>query len=289
MRSLEPEVIADPGCQLGEGPLWHALENRLYWVDIPTGTIYRFSTGSNDMECFPTGQVIGGYTIQEDGSLLLFGAKGSIRAWHEGHITSVLEQIPGENETRFNDVIATPEGGIFCGTLSSKDHTGSLYYLTPYGEVVPVLRNVLCSNGMGFDLHRNLFYHTDSDRREISRFDYLGDGKIANRRCFAQIEENEGVPDGMTVDAEGSIWSTHWKGNCLTCYDLDGNDVLKIAFPALRVTSVTFGGKDYSELYVTTAGGDQKQNEGWGAGAIFLLRPGVSGVPEFVSRIRIPS
>lgn len=289
MRSLKPEMIVDPGCQLGEGPLWHALESRLYWVDIPLGMVYRFSPGSKSLEYFSTGQVIGGYTIQENGSLLLFGPKGNIRAWQEGNITPLLEQIPGEEDTRFNDVIATPEGGVFCGMLSSKDHTGSLYYLTLKGEIVPVLRDILCSNGMGFDLRRGLFYLTDSDRQEIIRFDYSGDGKITNRCCFARIEDNRGIPDGMTVDADGNVWSTRWKGNCLVRYDLDGNVISRVDFPAHRVTSVAFGGKDYAELYATTAGGDQKQVEGWGAGAIFLLRPGVRGVPELTSRVCFPS
>ena len=287
MTSIEPELVLDPGCRLGEGPLWHPLENRLYWIDIPTGTIYRFSPGSPGLESFPTGEVIGGYTIQEDGSLLLFGAKGSVRRWREGQITPLLDQIPGEAETRFNDVIATPEGGVFCGTLDSPDHDGSLYYLSPAGEIRQVLREVLCSNGMGFDLPRGLFYHTDTDRQEIACFDYQGDGRLANRRLFARIAGDAGLPDGLTVDAEGYVWSARWKGSCLVRYDPQGNEVLKIAFPALRVTCPIFGGAEYGDLYVTTAGGDLKQSEGWGAGALFRLHPGVRGVPELLSRVRM--
>jgi D-xylono/L-arabinono-1,4-lactonase len=289
MRPIEPEMVVDPGCSLAEGPLWHALESRLYWVDIPSGTIYRFSPHTKVMESFPTGEVIGGYTIQEDGSLLLFGAKGCIRTWQNGKIVTVLHEIKGEGETRFNDVIATPEGGVFCGTLSSKNQAGTLYYLTPQAEIIPVLRNVLCSNGMGFDLNRRLFYHTDSDRQEIFRFDYLDNGKIANRISFARIPDNEGIPDGMTVDGEGYLWSTRWKGNCLVRYDPDGTEVLRIPFPAHRVTSLTFGGSDYTNIFVTTAGGNNKQNEGWGAGAVFRLRPDIRGVPELLSRVYFAS
>lgn len=289
MTILEPEMVVDPGCLLGEGPLWHPQENRLYWVDIPTGTIYRFSPASGEMETFSTGEVIGGYTIQVDGSLLLFGLKGSIRAWQDGQISTVLKEIPGESMTRFNDVIATPDGGVFCGTLSSESQSGSLYYLNPGGEIISVLREVLCSNGMGFDLERGLFYHTDSDRREICRFDYLDGGKIMNRRSFVRITEFDGIPDGMTVDAQGFVWSARWKGSCLVRYDPNGKEVLRIPFPAQRVTSVTFGGPEYTEMYITTAGGDKKQEEGWGAGALFRLQPGIRGVPEYYSRVRFSS
>jgi sugar lactone lactonase YvrE len=40
--SPEPELIADCACHLGEHPLWHTLEKRLYWCDIPNGRIFRF-------------------------------------------------------------------------------------------------------------------------------------------------------------------------------------------------------------------------------------------------------
>jgi len=50
---------------------------------------------------------------------------------------------------------------------------------------------------------------------------------------------------------------------------------------------MTFGGPDYRDLYVTTAGGDDKATNGPGAGALFRLRPGVQGRPEFFSRIAV--
>jgi sugar lactone lactonase YvrE len=50
---------------------------------------------------------------------------------------------------------------------------------------------------------------------------------------------------------------------------------------------VTFGGTDYTDIYVTTAGGDRKAQEGPGAGALFHLNLGIRGVPEFPSRISL--
>jgi len=89
----------------------------------------------------------------------------------------------------------------------------------------------------------------------------------------------------MTVDAEGYVWSARWDGGCLVRYTLDGTEDRRVRFPARKVSSVTFGGEDYTDLYVTTAGGDNKAQEGPGAGALFRLRLGVRGVPEFPSRI----
>jgi D-xylonolactonase len=89
----------------------------------------------------------------------------------------------------------------------------------------------------------------------------------------------------MTVDAEGYVWSARWDGGCLVRYAPDGSEERRITFPAKKVSSVTFGGPDYTDMYVTTAGGDKKAEEGPGAGALFRLRLGIQGVPEFRSRL----
>ena len=102
---------------------------------------------------------------------------------------------------------------------------------------------------------------------------------------FLDVGDEEGVPDGMTVDAEGHIWSARWDGHCLVRYNPTGTEVARVEFPARKVSSVTFGGDAYADAYVTTAGGDDKQNEGTGAGGLFQVNLGVTGVPEFVSRV----
>ena len=120
----------------------------------------------------------------------------------------------------------------------------------------------------------------------IYLFDYDRDtGDISNPRAFVQVPEGEGVPDGMTVDAEGYVWSARWGSGCLVRYAPDGTEVLRINFPAKKVSSVTFGGEDYTDIYVTTAGGNDKEREGPGAGALFRLNLGIRGLPEFPSRV----
>jgi D-xylonolactonase len=89
----------------------------------------------------------------------------------------------------------------------------------------------------------------------------------------------------MTMDAEGCVWSARWGGSCLVRYSPDGTELQRIAFPARKVSSAIFGGPDLTDLYVTTAGGDQKDVDGPGAGALFRVRPGVKGLREFRSRI----
>jgi len=150
------------------------------------------------------------------------------------------------------------------------------------------MEGIGCPNGMGFTLDRRGMYFTDSTAGEIYLFDYdPSTGALASRRVFARVPAEDGKPDGMTVDAEGFVWSARWDGSCLVRHAPDGREVRRIGFPAKKVSSVVFGGKDYSEMYVTTAGGDHKDEEGPGAGALFRLRSGVRGLAEFSSRIRI--
>lgn len=285
---MKPELIADYECVVGEGPLWHPGEQRLYWTDIPTGRIFRYdpATGAHE-QCY-AGEVVGGFTIQADGALLLFMARGAIKTWREGKLTTILDEIPDERESRFNDVIADPSGHVFCGTMPTENQLGRLYRLDTDGTLTKLLDGIGCSNGMGFTPDHKQMYYTDSFKHEIYLFDYDQDsGGIANQQVFVQTPEDEGFPDGMTVDAEGYVWSARWDGGCLVRYAPDGSEVLRINFPAKKVSSVTFGGPDYTDMYVTTAGGDDKAQEGSGAGALFRLNLGIQGVPEFPSRVTV--
>lgn len=283
---MNPELIADYECVIGEGPLWHPGEKRVYWTDIPTGRMFRYNPARGVHEQFYDGEVVGGFTIQEDGSLLLFMAKGAIAVWRDGKLHYIYDEIPNERETRFNDVIADPAGRVFCGTMSTPDRRGRLYRLDTNRRLTELLDDVDISNGMGFTPDRKQMYYTDSPKREIYLFDYDQDsGGITNRRVFVRTPEGEGVPDGMTVDAEGYIWSARWDGSCLVRYSPDGREDRRIEFPAKKVSSVIFGGEDYTDMYVTTAGGDNKAEEGSGAGALFRINVGIRGVPEYPSRI----
>jgi D-xylono/L-arabinono-1,4-lactonase len=285
---MVPEPLADYACDTGEGPLYHPDENRVYWTDIPAGRLFRYDVATGQHEQCYSGEPVGGFTLQDDGSLLLFGDRGSVTVWRDGERTTVLAEIPDERESRFNDVIADPEGRVFCGTMPTNDRPGRLYRLDTDGSIHRILEGIGCSNGMGFTPDLTGMYYTDSEAREIYLFDYdRATGAISNQRVFARNPEDEGVPDGMTVDADGNIWSTRWDGSCMVCYSPDGAEIRRVTFPARKVSSVTFGDRDYGTMYVTTAGGNVKETDGELAGSLFRLRiDGVRGVPEFRSKIR---
>ena len=283
---MKPVLIADYGCVTGENPLYHPDEGRVYWTDIPTGRLFTYDLASGQHEQCYEGDAVGGFTVQADGGLLLFMAKGAIKIWRGGGLTTVINEIPEERDSRFNDVVADPMGRVFCGTMPTEAQLGSLYRLDPDGTLSKVLGDIGCSNGMGFTLDRKQMYYTDSAKREIYRFDYDQDtGELSNQQVFVRLPEDLGIPDGMTVDAEGYIWSAIWNGGCMIRFAPDGTEDRRVTFPARKVSCVTFGGPDYDDMYVTTAGGNNKAEEGSGAGGLFHLRLGIRGMPEFRSKI----
>jgi D-xylonolactonase len=280
------ELIADYACETGENPLWHPTEKKLYWCDIPRGRIFRFEPATGFHEQCYEGRPVGGFTVQSDGSLLLFMDRGTIARWRDGEVTEIVESIPPELESRFNDVIADPKGRVYCGTMSTRQSKGRLYRLDLDGSLDVLLEEIGCSNGMAFSRDRKGFYHTDSFAHQICLYDYsVEDGTLSDRRVFSQFGTADGMPDGATVDKEGRLWSALWDGGAVVRLGADGHIEERLPIPARKASSVTFGGSDYTDMYITTAGGNLKQADGRFAGALFRSKRIVAGVPEYCSRI----
>lgn len=281
------ELISDQATQIGENPLWHPAEKRLYWTDILSGRLFRYNPDINETETFYHGDPVGGFTFQADGSLLLFMQRGKIALWRDEVLTPLIDEIPVERESRFNDVIADPRGCVFGGSMPTSTSGGRLYRLDRDRSLHPLIENVQISNGLGFTPDRKHLYYTESEAHKIYLFDYdKATGEISKQRIWKDFSAETGVPDGMTVDSEGCVWSARWDGGAIFRYTPDGELLQKIDIPAKKVTSLCFGGDDLHDLYITTAlNGSSKADEGEGAGALFRLRVDVAGLPEFFSKV----
>jgi D-xylono/L-arabinono-1,4-lactonase len=267
---MEPRLIADVDCATGEGPMWHPEEKVVYWVDIPNGRLLKYDPVTETHQTVFEGAPIGGFTIQEDGQLLLFMAQGRIALWDpakgpDQELQVIIEEIPAERESRFNDVIADPAGRVFCGTMPTPEGAAHLYRLELDGTLTLLLDDVGLSNGMGFTPDRTGFYYTDTRKHTITFFEYdEAGGAIAHPRTFVKVPEDpgEGHPDGMTVDADGNVWSARWDGHCLVKYSSEAEELDRIMFPVPKVSCVTFGGEDYTDMYITTASVNRRAQEG---------------------------
>jgi len=287
-------VASNPHCRIGENPLWHPTHRKLYWCDIPFGRLYAFDPETRATELLrdgaDDGTLIGGFTIQHDGALLLFMRNGRIDRWTAASSQTLIAPRPDHAGMRFNDVIADPAGRVFCGTMPFAEpldgtRPGNLYRLDHDATLTPVLTNVLCSNGLAFTRDARHLFHTDSLRRTITRFDYdLATGTLSRPVPFITTHEQDGLPDGLTIDAEDHLWSAHWGGHCIIRYTPDGREQSRIALPTSRVSSLTFGGDDLCTLFITTATEEPPATHVLD-GALFMTHLSTQGAPEFPSRI----
>ncbi|MBS1813304.1 MAG: SMP-30/gluconolactonase/LRE family protein [Acidobacteria bacterium] len=280
------ELLADTDCNIGENPLWHPEEKVLYWCDIPRGQVLRYSPHTQNTEVVREQQgAIGGFTLEQDGSLMLFLDGGRIARWQSGKESTVLPGIERESASRFNDCIAGPLGRVFAGARRTPSQLGVLYRFERDKPIAVVQHDLGCSNGMGFSIDQKRFYHVDSHAKAVYVFNFDSEtGALSNRRVLLQFDVAAAeMPDGMTVDAEDHLWIAFWDGARIARFTPDGKEIASYALPTPQVTSLAFGGADYDTLFITTA--DLHNTHSKGAGALYALRPGVRGKPEFRSRL----
>lgn len=289
--AVEAEHILAVKNELGEGPLWAPREQSLYWVDIENHCIHRWHPAKGEHTCFDVGRRVTALGLRAAGGLVVTTDK-AFAFWNpQTQSLDLVATLEEENPNiRFNDGAVDPRGRFWAGTMNEADPAatdGCLYRLEADGTVCRVGSGFTISNGIGWSPDNETLYFTDTSRRVILAYDYdLVSGTITNQRPFVRVPEEESVPDGLTVDSEGFVWSAHWGGWKVTRYDPDGRIDLKVQVPTQNVTSCAFGGENLDHLYITTArltlSEQDRENQPF-AGSLFRVEVGVRGMaePEF--------
>ena len=281
---FEVEHFLVVGNKLGEGPLWHAGERALYWVDIEGHCFHRYFLETGSRETFQIDQPIGCLAFRASGGLVLALQEG-LGFWDFESQTFQLVKNPEEDRqnARFNDGRVDRKGSFWVGTLG-EDAESSLYRLDLDGSVRTMETGITISNGIGWSPDDHTMYYTDSPLRVIYAYDFdPASGLIKNRRPFVQVPEGEGFPDGLCVDGEGFIWSAHWDGWRITRYDPDGKVERVIPLPVQRPTSCAFGGPELNQLYITSAWtglSEEDRREQPLAGDLLRIQTDVTGQQE---------
>lgn len=257
MKTITAEPLFQVQNSLGEGPLWHPVENRLYWTDITEGDLYQSSRDLTTWSKTHFDTSIGSFGFCADGSLILATGRG-FSFWKQGQTTPkiIWNPLPNRDDVRMNDGKVDPAGRFWAGSMDPVHSKGELYRLDPDGNQHTLLHNIGISNGLGWSPDHNRMYYTDSQKYSIDVFDYdLATGQISNQRPFVRLDKDssEIVPDGLCVDVEGCVWSAHWNGWQIVRYDPQGKPILRVKLPVQRVTSCCFGGEQRNQLFITTA------------------------------------
>jgi sugar lactone lactonase YvrE len=289
-RILEAEVALAAGCELGEGPVWDMRRGLLRWVDILAGRVHALDPATGAHTWFDAGDPVGTVGLTRGGGLVLALVDGFALAGPDGQD---LARVPGftvdRTVVRFNDGKPDPWGNLCAGTMAWDERNGppcSLYRLSPDGEVTELLGDIGLSNGLDWTDDRRLFYYADSNIGRVDLFDTDPDtGALGSRRPFVTVPEADGIPDGLTLDAEGCVWLAVWGSSEVRRYTPGGQLDTVVRLPARQVTSAALGGPDLGTLYITTA------REGYTpanladqphAGDVFACTPGVTGRPPFL-------
>ena len=272
---------------LGEAPYWCPEESVLYWVDIDGKSIFRFDPESGDRDIFPQEYEFGCIAKRAKGGFIGGTNKGiALLANDMTSVEIVSNPEPNLLENRFNDGKCDRRGRFWAGTADVNEiaPTGSLYCVEESLIVDRHFSNIIVSNGLGWSPDNQTMYFTDSGLQIIHAFDYdIVTGTVANRRNFVVVDPLDGIPDGLTVDAEGYVWSAHWGGSRISRYDHNGHLDQVIEMPVPMVTSIAFGGKNLNKLFVTTARLNMEEDQIKAAplsGGLFVLDVDSEGLQE---------
>ncbi len=124
--------IADCKNVLGEGPVWVAAEQALYWVDIESQRLFRYSEDQGTTE-YPTGLQLCSIAPAASGGYVGGGGDGFLRLALEPELAIEKLGHPQRDieSSRFNDGKVDRHGRFWAGTMDrfERESFGALYRL----------------------------------------------------------------------------------------------------------------------------------------------------------------
>jgi sugar lactone lactonase YvrE len=265
--------------RLGEGPLWSARHEALFWVDILGRRINRMALADERVESFEQPDHAAWIIERERGGFVAGIGRDIVRIDLDRDIREAIASVePGETGNRLNDAKADGAGRIWAGTMpiTCDRPSGAFYRLDPDGRLTEVDAPYTIANGPAIDPAGTFLLHTDTARRTIFRFDIRDDGSLGAAAPFIAFEAGWGDPDGMTFDADGGLWVACWGASRVRRFAPDGRPDRYIALPASQITSCTFAGAGLDRMFVTSAADGVSEEHG---GALFEVDPGCRGLP----------
>ncbi|MFT4230747.1 MAG: SMP-30/gluconolactonase/LRE family protein [Microbacterium sp.] len=254
-----------------EGPLWIPARGRLRWSDIPNDCIREFDPATGASSLYAAGvEFTNGRALDRDGSVVQCShGNRRVERDRDGAVETIVDRWDGARLNSPNDVVVHPDGSIWFTdppygiTMPREGHPGEREYgdhfvfrVDPAGRVAPVVTDVGEPNGLAFSPDLARLYVADSaepapgDVRHIRVYDVRHGSRCKNGRAFAAMTPEDGVSDGIKVDAQGNVWSSSWTG--VVVFDPDGAEIGRIPIPEVTA-NLCFGGPDGGDLYIAAS------------------------------------
>jgi sugar lactone lactonase YvrE len=290
MISTAPQPVAAVGALLGEGPVWDAARNCLWFVDIKQHRLHQFDAGTRVLRSWQAPGQIGWALPAANGSLIT-GVQGGLYQFDLDTqlfalIAPVEQDAPGN---RLNDATTDHDGAIWFGSMDDAEQqdSGRIYRFAQGLLTDSGLAPVCITNGPALSPDGQTLYHTDTLGKRIYASTLGTDRLPCDTRIFTVIEAGAGYPDGPTVDSEGCVWTGLFAGWAARRYDANGKLLNTVRFPVANVTKIAFGGDDLRTVYATTACKGLNAAElaaQPSAGDLFSFRADVAGLPLPLAR-----
>jgi len=263
-----------------EGPVWAPGWEGLRFVDMLAGDIVCLDGDGTLVERLHIGSVAASFRPRAGGGMVAGVERGFALIDDDGAVQP-LPEVWDDPAVRMNDGATDPDGRFYCGSMAydMTPGAGALYRLEADGTVSVVAPSVTCSNGLAWTPDLGTAYYVDSMTYRIDVYDYDAEAGLTNRRPFTTVPEEEGLPDGLTVDREGGVWVAFYGGSAVRRFSPEGKVEEVLELPVTQVTACTFGGSGLDELYITTSRENLPDDEQPEAGSIFRAAPGVAGLP----------
>jgi L-arabinonolactonase len=284
------DIVLDVKTILGEGPLWDAEQERLYWIDSHGLRVFRSTADGRELRSWLVPDPIGSLALTREGTSAVAALSSGLHLldFSTGEVSFVSDPEPHLPLNRLNDGKVDRRGRFLFGSMDTQenDKSGRLYRLDPDFSVTVLDDGLICSNGPCWSPDDSTFYFSDTWSGEIWAYDYdIETGAVSNRRTFGTTETSStGGFDGSTVDAEGCVWNALVYDGKVVRYTPDGSVDRIIDMPVKKVTSVMFGGPELDTLYVTSMARPplpRFPDDPVSAGSLFAITGlGVTGVPE---------
>jgi sugar lactone lactonase YvrE len=235
-------VEGSPRCGIGEGPVQSG--GRLTWVDIHRGDLHgwdgysfeRWELGGPLSAALP----LGGSTLTVTGDRIEVIPDLAVPSTRRH-----LATVPLGGALRCNDARIDPEGRLWVGTMGGPAGSAALWCIDPDDpEPRRVLADLDVANGMGWSPDGAVMYLVETRRRRVL------ERRAGRWETLIGFDGVDGNPDGLHVDADGTLWIAMFRGGQLCRYSPTGELLTVVALPVQHPTSVARFGE---RLIVTSA------------------------------------
>lgn len=282
---IEATCLLDGKFDLAESPVWDAVRQRLWFVDINAPALHRLDPASGELETWPMPAAIGSIALDKTGQVITARRDGIWRFDPTTEEETLLAASPLEN-ARFNDGRCDRQGRFWVGGMSDERQPETALYRLDGDSLSRqgLVGAISISNALAWSPDGATMYHADTPTSCVYAYDYdVKAGTIANRRLFLDLRETAERPDGATVDAAGNYWVAFYGAAKVVQFSTAGDRLREMHLPVKAPTMPCFGGPDMKTLFITTARQKHTDDELKKmplAGGIFSVRVDVPGLLE---------